>query len=748
MRTRTIALIPALLMAFAGPAEAQQPTPAPTLFGTVDVGVRASNVDGDTARFQRYRDMRDQGAGFKFDIDRNGSDWALKTFARNVGYRDQRFHALAATSRLKLTFDWKQTPLFYGNTTATAYVEASPGVFTLDPIARLAVQNGTAIGIPRTPVQAQSASIYRGLASTFDLKSRRDTATFSLAYAATRELALKVEFNSYARSGSQPWGAAFGFSALPEVPLPLDNRTNNLMAGAEWANKKGMLRVAYEGSYFDNRIETLTWDNPLRATDYNQNPATVTGYDPNGYVTGNGAAQGRMALAPSNHANGINALGLVKLPSRSSLSATFGVVGMRQNAALIPWTSNAVIADPKVYASYPGLATLDRTTADADVRLINSSVNFNTKPNRYFGLTAKYRFFNRDDRTPLFSATDYVRLDAVPATGGGTTMPLNITRNTVNVDATITPMPYTAFRVGVGRDLLDHTRAYSSLADTTYRASVHVTGHQYVGMRVLYEHTIRDASGFDAEVLAANGAQPASRWYDDASRTRDRATLLLDVTPAAFIGFNATAFVGNDDYNDTNQQFGLLSNDNTGYTVGLSVAPARGVSFGANYGRERYTSLQKSRNASGPSDATWTDPTRDWNLDSDETVNTVNANVDLIRALPKTEIRLRYDWTDSDQGFLYGGPRIDALASVGQFVPLPAVTNSWQRGTLDVRYFMTPKVGIGAAYWFDKYEVNDYQTLDLSNGTPRTDYVGSLMLGYGYRPFTANTGFLSVFYAF
>lgn len=748
MHTRTIALIPALLIAFAGHAAAQQPTPTPTLFGTVDVAFRASTVDGDSARFQRYRDMRDQGAGFKFNIDRDGSDWALKAFARNVGYRDQQFHALAATSKITLSFDWKQTPLFYGNTTATAYAHGSPGVFTLDPAARLAVQNGTAIGIPRTPVQAQSASIYRGLATTFDLKSRRDAAAFTLAYAATRDLSLKLEVNSYARSGAQPWGAGFGFSALPELPVPLDSRTTDLMAGAEWANQKGMLRVAYEGSYFDNRIETLTWDNPLRATDYNQSPGTVTGYDPSGYVTGNGAAQGRMALAPSNHTNGMNALGLIKLPSRSSLTAAFGVVGMRQNAALIPWTSNPVIADPKIYTLFPGLATLDRTTADADVRLINANVNFNTKPNRRFGLTAKYRFFNRDDRTPMFDGTDYVRFDATPVTGGGTTLPLNVTRNTVNVDATITPMPYTAFRVGVGRDLLDHTRAYSRLADTTYRASVHVTGHQYVGLRALYEHTIRDASGFDADVLTAGGAQPASRWYDDANRTRDRATLLVDVTPAAFIGFNATAFVGNDDYNDTNQQFGLLNNDNTGYTVGVSVAPARGVSFGATYGRERYTSLQKSRNASAAPDATWSDPGRNWNLDSDETVNTVNVNVDLIRALPKTEVRLRYDWTDSDQGFLYGGPRIDALAAVGQFVPLPAVTNSWQRGTLDVRYLMTPRVGLGAGYWFDKYEVNDYQTLDLSNGTPRTDYVGSLMLGYGYRPFSANTGFLSVFYVF
>jgi MtrB/PioB family decaheme-associated outer membrane protein len=748
MRTRLTILTLALLVLFPALAAAQAQAAPFKPQGTFDIGFRASDVDGDAARFQRYQDLREQGASFNFSIDRELSSWMVKASGRNVGYRDQRFLASASSSRVTMSFEWNQTPLFYGNTTATAYVEASPGVFTLDPAARLAVQNGTALGIPRTPAQAQSVSIYRALSNTFDLRSRRDRAVFRLAYAATPDVALNVEVDSYARTGAQPWGAGFGFSALPELPVTLDNRTTDVSAGAEWANKKGMLRLGYAGSYFSNNVETLTWDNPVRATDYNQNTRTVTGYDPSGYVTGNGAAQGRMALAPSNHSHGVNGLGLLKLPSRSSLTAAFGVVGMKQDADLIPWTINPVIAHPSVYEQFPGLARLGRSSAEADVRLTNANLGFNTKPNRYFGLTAKYRYFDRDDRTPIFDATDYVRFDATPIAGGGSTRHLNLTRNTFNVDATVTPMPYTAFRVGVGRDALDHARAYSQLADTTLRASAHIVGHQYVGLRAMYERTVRDASGFDAAALTAGGAQPASRWYDDAGRTRNRTTLLVDVTPASFIGVNASMFVGDDDYDDADQQFGLLSNENTGYTVGLSIAPSPAISFGATYGYERYTALQRSRAANAAPDVSWTDPARDWDLDTKETVRTVALNLDLIRLLPKTEIRLGYDWTDSDQGFVYGGPRIDALASIGQFAPLPAVTNAWQRATADVRYFMTPRVGLGAGYWFNKFEVDDYQTLDLSDGTPRTDYVGSLMLGYGYRPFNANTGFLRIFYLF
>lgn len=748
MHIMTTSLALALLLAFPGVVEAQQPAAPSRTFGAIEVGFRASDIDGDAARFQRFRDLRDQGAGILFSVDRETPTWWLTARARNVGYRDQHYRVDASNSRLSLAFAWNQTPLFYGATTATPYVQSAPGVFTLDPNARLAVQNGAALGIPRTPAQAQSPSIYRALSSAFDLKSRRDTAAFKLAYAATRELTMDVQVNSYRRSGAQPWGAAFGFSALTELPLTLDNRTTDLSAGVEWANRKGMARIAYEGSFFTNRVETLTWDNPLRATDYNQNPWTVTGYDPTGYVTGNGAAQGRMALAPSNHANGISGLGLIKLPRRSSLSGAFAVVSMNQDGALIPWTINPVIANPSVYGQYPGLASLDRPTAEADVRLVNANVQFNSRPTRRVGVTARYRHLNRDDRTPAFDATDYVRLDAVPLTNGGTTRPLELTRHTLDVDATITPLRYTALRVGVGRDSLDHTRAYSRLADTTLRASVHLTGYQYVGLRALYEHTVREGSSFDQTALTRGGAQPASRWYDDADRTRDRTTVLVDVTTLPMIVLNGSLYIGRDTYDDAGQQFGLQTNDNTGYTIGLALAPMRGVSFGATYGHEQYTSLQRSRAATGPLDPSWTDPSRDWALDSDEAVRSVTVSLDLIRTLRNTEIRFVYDWSDSDQGFVYGGPRIDNLVAMGQFAALPQVTNAWQRGTVDVRYFMKPAIGIGAGYWYDKFDIEDYQMLDLPDGTPRTDTVGSLLLGYGYRPFQANTGFVRVFYLF
>ena len=60
------------------------------------------------------------------------------------------------------------------------------------------------------------------------------------------------------------------------------------------------------------------------------------------------------------------------------------------------------------------------------------------------------------------------------------------------------------------------------------------------------------------------------------------------------------------------------------------------------------------------------------------------------------------------------------------------------------------------AYWFEKFEVTDYATIDTNGsaaltgatGQPRIDYLSTLLLGYGNRPYKGNTGFLRLIYRF
>ena len=68
---------------------------------------------------------------------------------------------------------------------------------------------------------------------------------------------------------------------------------------------------------------------------------------------------------------------------------------------------------------------------------------------------------------------------------------------------------------------------------------------------------------------------------------------------------------------------------------------------------------------------------------------------------------------------------------------LAPVTNTLQRGTLDITHHFTPHVALGVVYWFDKYAVNDFAfSPSTINGIALPSF---LTLGYLYRPYTAQT---------
>ncbi|MGE0040724.1 MAG: MtrB/PioB family outer membrane beta-barrel protein, partial [Vicinamibacterales bacterium] len=154
------------------------------------------------------------------------------------------------------------------------------------------------------------------------------------------------------------------------------------------------------------------------------------------------------------------------------------------------------------------------------------------------------------------------------------------------------------------------------------------------------------------------------------------------------------------------------------------------------------------------SDPSWTDPERDWTLNNDEKVN--NFSLYLNVAVPKGDLRASYDFSDSDNAFIHGGPRIDALRAIGQSIPLPNVTNQWQQLRLDYKLWFTQKVGLGVGYLYEKFDVTDYATIDSNGpvgfneatGIPRIDWLGEIMTGYGSRPYEGNVGFFRVLYRF
>jgi len=68
---------------------------------------------------------------------------------------------------------------------------------------------------------------------------------------------------------------------------------------------------------------------------------------------------------------------------------------------------------------------------------------------------------------------------------------------------------------------------------------------------------------------------------------------------------------------------------------------------------------------------------------------------------------------------------------------LPTVKSDLGRGAVDLMYELTPHVGVGVSWWYEQYRVTDF-TLD-AEANPELARERAVLLGYLYRPYTANT---------
>ena len=77
---------------------------------------------------------------------------------------------------------------------------------------------------------------------------------------------------------------------------------------------------------------------------------------------------------------------------------------------------------------------------------------------------------------------------------------------------------------------------------------------------------------------------------------------------------------------------------------------------------------------------------------------------------------------------------------------LPKVYNKLQQLHIDVRHRLTPKMALDFSYLYEPFRVYDF-AFDPSviNGIAQPS---TLVLGYVYRPYTANSGTISLRYLF
>lgn len=677
--------------------------------GEVDFGVRLTGGLDEVGRFQTFRDPTTGPTLNRLRYVRDRESWSFTARFDNVGYRDQRYQAsFDRYGRVTASFEWNQVPTWYSGVSQSPFREELPGVFRLDNTLQQAVQGGTA-----------TLASYASQLQTFDTRARRDIADARFTFSATPNLDLRAAYNTQSRSGHQPWGATFGFNNDNEVPLTIDHRIHQVTTEIEWSTPRATARVGYDGSFFNNGVEALVWDNPLRFTD------RTTG---NAYVGGDASSQGRMALFPDSSAHTVSASGSVALPARSRAFAYVSVGSWLQDERLLPHTINTAITP----------IPLARETAEGEARITAMTYRVTSRPWPMLWLSGQFRLYDFDNRTPHFPVTQYVRVDGTTGTSPtGGSHPFEYTRHFVDVDASVTPFRYLALRLGYGREHDD--REYRYVEETTedvIRASVDGIGFAWGAVRLQYDHAERRGEGFDEQVLDEIGEQISLRQFDISDRDRDRVSLMVQVMPWDMVAFNVTASVGEENRPDA--VFGLQDNDLRAVTFGVDVAPRESLGIGAAYSFENYSTLQRSRQANPG--VQFDDPTRDWQTDMDEDVHTWSLSLNS-QVTNRTAVDVLYDFVHGSAQYLYVLPPNSSLPPPQQ---LPELRNRYHRATADLRHALSSHLALAFGYRLEKYSVDEFgRSPEILNTPLIPAFVNTL---YQWRPYDVHTGSVRLIY--
>lgn len=714
-----------------GPSATPQPgTPFVPKFGLIDFGYRGDSISGDEARHNRFRDTRDGGTVNNVQFTHETPTTYFRGEAFNVGYRDQRyFGEFQSIGRVKASVEWNQVPLFLSRDTQSLYKNTGNGVLTVDDGLQAALQAAGGTAAIRDPIlDAALAS-----APTLDLRSRRDLAVVNLVYSLNRDVDVKFKLRNTHRTGDQVM--AFGFGTSPglspavEIGAPLDDRTTDVRGVLEFANRKARLAVGYDGSWYDNSIPLLKFDNPLRSTDIN-----------------GGTSIGQAAWWPANSAYSVNANGSYSIAKRTRASAAVSFGNWSQDQPLPPPTVNTALVSPP----------LERTTAATKADITSMVFGFNSRPIEALTLTARYRYYDYDNKTPHFTVENAIIGDWASGTQIHEIEPSSFKRQNLDLDAQFAPFRYVGLGVGYGRENADRTyRIFEKTTDDVFRITADAFGNRYVNLRFKYELAQRVGSGFDQHLLDEVGEQPEMRHYDIANRDRDRYSTMVTLTPAGFLSFTGSVGVGKDDYEDSG--FGLRDSKNTNWSLGVDATPTEVVSVGVSYGYDRFTAFDYHRTANplSDTDTSFLDPRRDWWNDQADTVKTTTVYADLTKALPRTDIRASYDFSDGDATYVYGkrddNPAFQPISTT-PFVQLPPLQNQSTVGRFEVDHFVRANVAIGVTYLYEDYRVQDFSldtgtinSLAPKNASNNT-FASTIYAGYLFRPYTAHTWWLRAKY--
>ncbi len=752
MRTHTSVSLPilplVLLLAPLGPlfAEGGDSGQGPFTFHLDPVAIEWLELDQDTnsSKFEEYRDL-DSGLRIPLlvlkGVGANG-DRTLDFTAENVWRDDARLgldYALAGKYGLSLSYD--KIPHRFGNDAKFLWNRTASGRFEIDDAVQRANQaaltaqfaaNRTLIAFPflNNLLAPQIAS-----ARSIDISLERERTRLDFDLGTLQGLSWDVSLFHEKRTGLRPFGAAFGFSNVNEIVEPIDYATTETTTRGEWAGKSGGVTLGLRSSTFDNGNSSLSWDNPFRAVDSTDPGASSAP----GSGSINGSATGRVALAPDNRSTGFFVDGRWRFTSGWWANANASKTRMRQDEALLPYTSNSAIntrGGAPFDASDP--ANLPIRNADRKADVTNLSANVGGRFGEDFGLTFRFRSYDYQDDSRRVIFPGYVRFDSNWVSTGRITVPPAFKRTDLGTELNWDVTPSTGLALSWNRQTWDRElREVEKSDEDIWKISADSRAIKNVTLRASYETGDRSIDGYHPEAAEDSFTnpgplvtQPGLRKFDEAARQYDAWRVSADFLFGEAWTFTLATNGRQDDYDQS--QFGLISDEVRFVNLELSYVPGAASEVYLFGTRSDRSTFQRGRQSGATVSV---NPLDNWQIDFDEVNDAWGLGWNR-RYSERWKSEVEGRWSKSDgEAEIFSPPGGTPDLAIG-FDNYEDIELLALKAKLD--FTLNPRVGFGFWYLYEDYTIDSFIRQGVRNYLPGAlllnandgDYRASLFAAY------------------
>lgn len=616
-----------------------------------EIEAGAKYVSDDAARFGNGTGLDEKGA--YLDLSGNGryvkDGTIVSWYAEDLGTSSRVLDIAAGKAgKYEVSLGYRELPYRLFDTTDTVFAATGSGVLSL----------------PSDWVTAGTTDGFTTLASSLtpvNIEKDRQVLEIGGTYLPSRKVKLYADYSRQQRDGVNVMaGARFTQSAF--LPRPIDDYTDQINAGIRFSVGSVNLGLAYFGSFYRNKLESLTWDNP--------------------FTSSPGAEQGRLALEPDNDFQQFSLTGIYRTASYNTVLAFSTAFGRgKQNATFLPYTLNPAL---------PALA-LPSASLDGQVDTGNYALTITSRPIKRASIKFAYRYDERDNQTPV-SQWSRVITDTFPGGATETNVPYSFERSRLNLSGSYKLLD--SVNVSGGYDRTEYDRDYQEVASQTEDTGwgkLRWRPNSYVEASLRGGASRREIDRYNTDIAIIYGQNPLMRKYNLAYRYREFAEVAVSASlPEKPVSIGVTYLWAEDSYSKS--RLGIIDGEENRMNVDLSWAISEAASIYLNAGSEQIDANQLGSEAFAEST---------WQAAHEDEFTHYGGGFRVAGLSENVDLTLDYTRSDGETAIQFSGQNVSA-------VPLPDLESTMDSLRLSMNYNMSERMDWNLGIRYERFKTADW----------------------------------------